>query len=430
MNHPILLKGGRVVDPISHRDEIADLFIRNGLIAPVPKSLQDGTQVVDAAGKVIAPGFIDMHVHLREPGLEEAETIASGAQAAVHGGFTTIVAMPNTKPPLDNADNIALQYHKAKQAESARVLPSGCITQQRQGQTLADLKALVQAGAVALTDDGNTVTARETMKEAIVQAAELEIPIMDHAEDPGTEPQGVMHDGKYSRIWHLPGIPSWTEARVVLRDVELAESTGCPVHIQHVSTMDSIEIIRRAQTRGIPVTGEATPHHLMLTDKHVDPENACFKMNPPLRGDRDRESLRQAVVDGTIEAFATDHAPHTQTAKNKGFLNAPFGVVGLETAVGVTYTCMVKTALIDLTIWIKRWTVGPARILGLPMPSLKVGQPADVVVLDLNSEWTVHSKDFLSKSTNTPFENMKLTGQAICTICNGRVAWMKSGLKS
>jgi dihydroorotase len=426
MSRTLYLRGGRLIDPRSGRDEIGDLFIRDGRIAPLLHSIPGDAEPMDAKGLVVAPGFIDLHVHLREPGGEEAETIESGSRAAARGGFTTIVAMPNTRPPLDTPERVAFVRRRGEETGLARVIPSACITTGRKGRALADLAALAGAGAGAFTDDGSTVADDNLMRQALAAAKELSRPVMDHAQDRELEKNGVMHEGKFSKHWKLPGIPAEAESRIVARDIELARQIGGAIHIQHVSSGQSARLIREARARGIAVSGELTPHHLALTDGDVQPENASFKMNPPLRSAEDREALIEAIVEGSIEAFATDHAPHSAGAKAKGFLQAPFGIVGLETAVGITYTELVRRGPMDLITWVRRWTSGPARILGLPAPSLEPGVVADVVLLDLETAWTVRVADFLSKSRNTPFDGRSLVGRAVRTLLGGVTTWDES----
>lgn len=425
MNKAIYIRGGRIIDPSANTNEIKDLFIKDGVVSPLPLSIPSDAELIDAEGLVIIPGLIDIHVHLREPGGEDAETIETGSRAAARGGFTTIVAMPNTKPPLDTPERVAWVKKRAEEIGFVRVIPSACITTGRDGRDVADLKALAAAGAGVFTDDGSTVSSDETMKRAMTLAAALNIPIMDHAQDREMEKDGVMHEGEFSEHWKLPGIPSEAEIQIIRRDIDLARRTGCAVHIQHVSTKEGVALIRDARARGLKVSGELTPHHLALADADVKADDASFKMNPPLRSKADREALIDGIVDGFLQAFATDHAPHTATAKAKGFLRAPFGIVGLETAVGVTFTELVVTGLMDLGTWIHRWTTGPARVLGLPDPSLKPGTPASIALLDLGSKWTVCAQKFMSKSRNTPFEGRELTGRAIRTIYCGKTVWQE-----
>jgi len=423
MSEDIYIQGGRLLDPAFGENRSGDLFITHGHIAEIPSEIPPGTKVVDARNLVVAPGFIDLHVHLREPGGEQAETIETGSRAAARGGFTTIVAMPNTRPPIDSPDRVTVVKQRGREVGLTRVIPSACITLDRKGEMISDIPTLMSAGAKVLTDDGTTVQSDAVMQEAMRVAWEFGIVIMDHAQDHNMEKSGVMHEGEYSRKWGLPGIPSEAEIRIVERDIRLAEKTGCTLHIQHVTTAGSCELIRKAREQGVQVTGELTPHHLALADGDIDPENANFKMNPPLRSERDREALTHAICDGVLSIFATDHAPHTDEAKAKGFREAPFGVVGLETAVGITYSALVRKGLMNLTDWVARWTVEPAHILGLPVPNLQPGSTADIVLLDLKSEWTVHAKDFASRSRNTPFEGQSLVGRAVITLLGGEIVW-------
>lgn len=412
-----------MVDPATNRDEIEDFCILDGLVAAPPSSPPEDVPVIDGQGLVIAPGFTDLHVHLREPGGETAETIDSGSAAAARGGFTTIVSMPNTNPPIDNPDLIEFVKRRAANRGLVRVLPAGCITRQRKGLQLADLAGMAAAGAIAFTDDGATVSDDGLMRAAMKTARQLGIPVMDHALDPAISGQGVMHDGACSRALGLPGIPSSAETRIVMRDIELSAETGCAVHIQHVSTGESINAIRDAVARRLPVSCEVTPHHIAMCDADVRKDNTATKVNPPLRTAMDRDALRAALREGIVQALATDHAPHTASSKNTHFMQAPFGMVGLETAIGVTYTTLVKTGLLGLCDWLKLWTNGPARIINRKIPRLEEGCPADVVLLDLDSEWTVRTRDFRSKSCNTPFLGQVLTGSAAFTICAGILTW-------
>ena len=423
MSQPIYIRGGRQIDPSTNKNEIKDLFIQDGVIVPTPPEIPPEAELVNARGLVIVPGLIDLHVHLREPGGEDAETIETGSRAAARGGFTTIVAMPNTNPPLDTPDRVAQVKKRGEEIGLVRVIPSACITSGRDGCEPSDLKALAGAGAAAFTDDGSTVPSEDVMRRAMEIAASLNMTIMDHAEDREMEKGGVMHEGEFSNDWKLLGIPSEAEAKIIRRNIELAEQTGCAVHIQHVSTKEGVALIREARKRGLKVSGELTPHHLVLTDADIKPDDANFKMNPPLRSKVDREALARGIVYGFLQAFATDHAPHTTEAKARGFLRAPFGIIGLETAVGVTFTELVATGLMNIDTWVDRWTMGPARVLGLPDPSLNTGAPASIALLDLSSKWTVCARNFLSKSRNTPFEGRELIGRAVRTIYRGKMVW-------
>ena len=422
MDNVFHIRGGRLFDPLSGIDQVSDLYIRNGLIqASLPGS--GAATLIDASGLTIVPGLIDLHVHLREPGGEESETVQSGSAAAARGGFTTVVAMPNTRPPCDTPEEVQATLKRARHTGLAHVLPSACITAGRQGIALADLDALACAGAVAFTDDGNTVADAGLMAEAMRKARRLGLPVMDHALDPALAGDGVIHEGSASRRLGLPGIPSSAEVRIVERDIDLCRQTGCAVHIQHISCAESVELIRRARKEGLHLSAEATPHHLALTDDDIPGNDANFKMNPPLGSAGDRDAILSALIDGTIRAFATDHAPHAADFKAKGFLSAPFGVVGLETAVGVTYTLLVESGRMPLADWLKCWTSGPAMVLGLPAPSLSPGSPADLAILDLHTEWTVEPGTFASRSTNTPFTGWRLFGRSVCTFASGRNTW-------
>lgn len=422
MNNSWYIIGGRIIDPLNGTDEIADLYVKNGLISD-PSRCPDSTPRINAEGLVIAPGFIDIHVHFRQPGNEEAETIESGSTAAAAGGFTTVIVMPNTMPPTDTPDKIkAILKYNAEKA-LVKLLPAACITKKRLGSELADLSEMAKAGAVAFSDDGNTVANDKLMKQAMEIAGELNIPIMDHALVPIPPEHGAMREGATSRKLGLHGIPSEAETRIVQRDIELAGQTGCAVHIQHVSTSQSVDLIKQAQKQGIRISGEATPHHLMFIDSDITIENTNLKMNPPLGTNEDRKALQTAISSGSIQAFATDHAPHCQPDKEKPFTAAPFGVIGLETAVGATYTCLVKTNIMNCMDWVHRWTIGPALAVGLNPPSLSIGQMANISILDLESEWTVLPNNFTSKSRNTPFAKKQFTGRAIYTIHNGFITW-------
>jgi len=418
------IKGGRIIDPASGRNEISDVFIKNGAIAPLPSKIPANATVIDAMGLIVTPGFIDVHVHLREPGNETAETIYSGSRAAARGGFTSVVAMPNTEPSIDSPAVISSTIDVARHTGLVQVLPSACITSGRRGRDITDIRALRHAGAVAFTDDGTTVTDDRVMAQAMRICSELNVPVMDHALDPALSSGGVMHDGIRSRQLGLPGIPAAAEFRIVERDIRLAEETGCTVHIQHVSSSVSVDLIRKAVARGLKVSGEATPHHIALTDMNVMADDANFKMSPPVRSEEDRKAIIAGVADGTLQVLATDHAPHTSRDKSKGFISAPFGIIGLETAVGLTYTLLVKSNTMSLIDWIRRWTTGPARLLGWKeAPGLDIGRPADITILDISSEWIVDSNQFSSKSRNTPFNGRRLTGRAMYTLLNGRMTW-------
>lgn len=419
--HTILIRGALAVDPSDGSAAGRDLLVRDGLVARAGGPLPRGARVIDAAGLVLVPGFVDLHVHLREPGREEAETVATGTAAAAAGGFTRVVAMPNTEPPADAPDRLRDTLRRAARAGHARVLPSACLTRARSGREPSDLAALAEAGAACFTDDGATVADDAVMRACMDEARRLGRVVMDHAQDTAAERAGVMHEGAASRRFGLPGIPADAEARVIERDIRLARETGCALHVQHLTSARGVDLVRAARREGLPVSAEATPHHLALCDDDVDPADANYKMNPPLRSAADRGALVDAVCAGDISCLATDHAPHPAAAKAAGFLEAPFGVVGLETAVGVSYTLLVRSGRMPLPAWVRRWTTAPCAVLGLPPPSLAEGAPADLALLDLESEWTVDPRRFRSRSRNTPFAGRALRGRAVFVLCAGRV---------
>jgi dihydroorotase len=332
--------------------------------------------------------------------------------------------MPNTKPSHDNVETVAYVARRGREVGLTRVLPSGALTLGRKGQQPAPLAALRDAGAVAFTDDGSTVQDDAVMEQVMREAARLGMVLMDHAQDNLIERQGgVMHEGDVSRRHGLPGIPTWAEERIIRRDIELAGKTGCALHIQHVTSAAGAQAIREGRARGVRVTGELTPHHLALCDADIDPADANYKMNPPLRSCEDRAALVEALRDGTLGCFATDHAPHSAERKALGFLKGPFGLVGLETAVGLTWSELVEKGLLTPRDWLVRWTVEPARILGLPAPTLQAGAPADLAVLDITRPWTVDRAALVSRSKNTPFHGRVLRGRAVVTVCAGRLTW-------
>ncbi|MBN1558268.1 MAG: dihydroorotase [Lentisphaerae bacterium] len=413
-----LIRNGRLIDPAAGRDETGDLYIRDGRIAAPPAAPDAGIPVIDAGGLVVAPGFIDMHAHFREPGMEHAETIASGARAAARGGFTLVLTMPNTTPPVDTPERVAWALRRAGSAPVA-VRPAACMTLGRQGREPADLPALAAAGAAAFTDDGGTPDDEAVLRRVMVAAAALDRPVLDHAQSGALAGVGVMHAGAVAARLGWPGIPVQAETAAVERDIRLCAETGCRVHIQHLSSAAGAALLRAARARGLPVSGEATPHHLALIDADVAPGRTALKVNPPLRAAADREALGAAVADGTIQALATDHAPHPAHAKAADFRAAPFGAVGLETAVGVTYAVLVASGRMALADWVRRWTVGPAAILGLPVPGLAPGRAADLTLLDLAAPWTVRAAAFASRSRNTPFEGRRLTARAVYTFRRG-----------
>ncbi|HEU5049003.1 MAG TPA: dihydroorotase [Gemmatimonadales bacterium] len=422
---PIVIRGGRVIDPSRGGDGVADIVLADGKVAAVGRNVgtPDDALVVDAAGKVVAPGFIDLHTHLREPGQEDLETVATGAMAAAAGGFTAVCAMPNTDPVCDNQGVVGFIVRQAQRAGKARVYPIGAISLGQKGQQLAEFGELVGAGAVAVSDDGKPVMSSHLMRTALEYARVFGIPVADHCEDMTLAQGGAMHEGIVATRLGLKGIPSAAEEIMVARDIILAELTGGHVHLCHMSTRGSVELIRRAKDRGIRVTAEACPHHFTLTHEACEGYDTNAKMNPPLREAEDREAVRQALRDGTIDVIATDHAPHHYDAKEREFDDAPNGIIGLETALGLAITELVEPGLLSLPELVLRMSTLPARIFNLTGGTLAVGAPADVVVFDPAATWQVDPARFHSKSRNTPFRGRQLRGRAELTVVEGEVAW-------
>ncbi len=422
----LVLAGGWVLDPGRWNGEAA-VWIKNGVIDAVasPDVPPPCDAVyVDVTGLLVLPGLVDLHVHLREPGYEYKETIATGGAAAVAGGFTGMCCMPNTKPVNDTPAVTALIRGKAVAAGTARVYPIGAITQGSLGQEIADLAALKLAGCVAVSDDGKPVMDDRVMRQAMEQAAAVDLPVIDHCEDLNLSGCGCMNEGPVSRALGWPAIPSRAETRMVERDLHLARETGAKLHVAHVSSAGTIDVIRRAKAQGWPVTAEACPHHFMLTDEAVRRSGPNAKMNPPLRGERDRVAVIEGLADGTIDAIATDHAPHAEYEKQWGMDRAPFGIVGLETALALTLQLVERGAL-SLDRAVQCLTSKPAGLLGLPGGTLAAGAPADVVVMDRAHEWVVDPEQFHSKGRNTPFAGWHLRGRVVMTIVGGRVVYQR-----
>lgn len=415
------IRGARIVDPARRLDAEGDLLVVEGRITGgEPPVLNRDFPVLDARGCLLTPGFIDLHVHFREPGAVESESLASGAAAALRGGFTHVVTMPNTQPSIDHP---AAVREQAAGAFAPRILPSACLTRGRSGRTVADLPALAAAGAVAFTDDGSTVSDDTVMLAAMRAAAGLNLPVMDHAVDPVLAGAGVIRDCVFARRVGLPVFPAEAESRAVSRDIALARRAGCRLHLQHLSTREAIFQLRAARLRGDRVTGEVTPHHLALAADAIPDDDAVYKMNPPLGTRDDIEALIEGLREGVVSALATDHAPHCAERKVLGFRDAPFGVIGLESAAAVTYHVLVCKAGFSLLDWVDRWTLGPAGVLGLPAPSLEAGQPANLALFDLRRPWTLSVADLGSKSTNCPFVNWTFPLRPCLTVCGGRIAW-------
>ncbi|HCV43642.1 MAG TPA: dihydroorotase [Bacteroidetes bacterium] len=422
----LLLKGGRVIDPVTVRDESLDLLLIDGKIEKLGRTLTStSVEVIDLKGKIIAPGFIDMHVHLREPGFEHKETILTGCTAAAAGGFTAVCCMPNTNPPIDDESVVRFIQNKAKVALSGLVdvYPIAAVTQGRKGEHLAPLAELSAAGVVAFSDDGDPVFDAELMRRALEYAAMYKRPIIQHAQDLPMTKGGVMNEGFTSTELGLAGMPPIAEDVMVSRDIALTDYTGAQYHVAHMSTAGATELVRRAKARGLNVTSEATPHHFTLTDDAVRSYDTNTKMNPPLRTREDIEAVRKGLQDGTIDVIATDHAPHSYDEKQVEFQAAPFGIVGLETAIGLSVTELVQKGVLSFYQLVEKFSVNPRRILHLPQIQIEEGEPANLTIFDPLAEWTVDPSTFKSKSKNTPFSGFRLTGRSVGVINNGQVYW-------
>jgi dihydroorotase len=421
----ILLRGGRVIDPSVGRDETTDLLLRDGKVEAIGGAMAapDGAEVIDCTGFLVSPGFIDVHCHLREPGREDVETVATGARAAAAGGFTAVCAMPNTEPVTDNQAAVGFIIRQGLRADAARVYPIGAISVGQRGEALAEFGEMVGAGAVAVSDDGKPVVSAHLMRTALEYAQAFDIPVIDHCEEPTLAHGGSMNEGMMSARLGLRGIPAEAEEIMVIRDILLARRTRGHVHLAHMSTAGSVELIRWGKERGINVTAEVTPHHLTLTEAAVGDFDTSAKMNPPLRTEADVEAVREALRDGTIDLVATDHAPHHYDAKEREFADAPFGIVGLETALALVVTELVGKGIIDFPALVDRMSTRPAKLFHLDGGTLERGSVADVTVFDPTREWIVDPSKFLSKGRNTPYAGDALRGRAVYTIVGGRVVF-------
>lgn len=421
----VLIAGGRIVDPSQRLDRVLDLLIVDGRVAELGESLpgREGADRIDATGLVVTPGLVDVHVHLREPGGEHKETISSGARAAAAGGFTAVVAMPNTSPPIDNPAAVGFVRAAGLRSGGARVYPAGTITVGQKGEQLAEFGELHEAGAVTVTDDGRPVMNAAVMRLALEYALAFDLPVSVHEEDLHLSHGGSMNEGITATRLGLTGIPNAAEDVMIARDLFLAELTGGRLHVQHVSTREGVRMIREARARGVRVTAEGTPHHFTLTDEAIESYRTNAKMNPPLRSAEDRDAVRQAVVDGTLDVIATDHAPHHYDEKEQAFEDAPNGIVGLETALGISLSELVHSGLIDLPTLVERMSCAPARAFSLEGGTLRQGAPGDVTLLDPDGEWTIDPSEFLSLSRNTPFAGRRVRGRAVRTLVGGATVW-------
>ncbi|SFL91857.1 dihydroorotase [Pelosinus propionicus] len=422
----LLLKGGTIIDPTQNYNQVADLLIENGLVAQIGENLSTvGVDVFDAQGLVITPGFVDMHVHLREPGLEAKEDIASGTKAAAAGGFTTIACMPNTKPVVDQAIIVSGILHRAQLEGIVNIKVIGALSKGQQGKELAEIGDMILSGAVAISDDGSSLDNNKLFKIGLEYTDMFGCPVISHAEDESLVDEGVMHEGAVSAMLGMKGRPSVAEDIAVARDIMLAEYTDSQLHIAHVSSKGAVELIRQAKKRGVKVTAEATPHHLTLTDEAVKTFSTAAKVNPPLRSADHVAALLEGLKDGTLDAIATDHAPHAFEEKDIEFKQAPPGFAGLETALGVILTDLYHTGKFTLVEIVEKMSTAPASILNIQAGSLKVGAPADVTVIDTELEWTVDSSAFYTKGKHTPFDKKILKGKAVATLVSGKFVMRK-----
>ena len=427
----VMIRNGRVIDPVNRRDEVSDVYIADGKIVGSRSELRSASggprseiEEIDAAGLIVAPGLIDMHVHLREPGFGHKETIESGARAAAAGGFTTIVCMPNTSPAADTPSTIGWIKDRAAKAACVNVLPAGAISKGLAGEELAPIGSLAKAGVVAITDDGHCIQNHVVMRRAVEYARMVGVPLLDHCQDYNLVGSGIVHEGYWSTLLGLPGWPAAGEEAMVMRNILLAELCDHPIHCQHISTAGSVRLLREARARGVKISGEVCPHHIALTDEAIQNFDTNYKINPPLRSDRDVEALLQGIADGSLSVLCSDHAPHAGFEKEVEFDMAPFGIIGLETEVGLFIDLLVhKHGTIDMARLIEMYTFEPARLLNLESGTLSVGARADVTVIDPAREWTVHINQFQSASRNSPFDGWKLKGRAVRTIVRGKTVW-------
>jgi dihydroorotase len=420
----ILIQNGHVVDPANQIDGEADVFIENGKIAKVGKSLKvKADQTINAKGKIVTPGLVDIHVHLREPGFEYKETIATGTLAAVAGGVTSVACMPNTNPPIDDQAIVYFIKSKAEKEGHCHVFPVGCISKRREGAEMSEVGELKKAGAVGLSDDGAPIMNAELMRRVMEYAKMHDLVVIDHCEDMDLSNNGVMNEGHTSTVLGLRGIPAASETVMVARNILLAEMTGAKFHVAHMSTAGSVELVRQAKKKGLNVTAETAPHYWSLSDKSIKNYNANFKMNPPLRSEEDVTAIRKALKEGIIDCIATDHAPHSSTEKQCEFDEAAFGIVGLETLFAVTYSHLVEPGVVSLSRAIELLTTAPSKIVGINKGTLSEGVEADVAIFDITTEKKVDVNQFKSKGRNSPFNGWNLKGWAVTTIVSGEIKY-------
>jgi dihydroorotase len=421
MNTELLIKNGHVIDPANGIDKKCDVFVVDGLISQVGKVDKSAEKVIDAAGKLVVPGLIDIHVHFREPGDEEEETIASGSAAAVAAGFTSVVCMPNTKPPIENETDVEYIHRKGRKARKTHVYTMGAITKAREGVELAEMGFMAEAGAVGFTDDGNGVQNPAVMLRALKYAAMFDLVVSQHCQDDSFARDGVMNAGYYATILGLPGIDVLAEEAMLWRDIQLVKKTGARYHAQHLSTAGTVELIRAAKKDSLPVTCEVTPHHLLLSEQCCEEYDTNYKVNPPLRTEHDIKALKQAIAEGLVDALVSDHAPHLQSEKELEFLAAPFGIASLECALGLYVKALVEPGILNWPGLIKLMTEKPAKIIGVDKGTLSPGKQADVTIIDPQAKYKIDVNKFRSKSRNCPYHGWEVTGKVEKTIVGGEI---------
>ena len=423
------IKNGHLVDVEADRDGLFDLLINDeGKVEKVGEKgsldsfVKENIDIIDATGKYVLPGFIDLHVHFREPGGEYKETVKTGSMAAARGGYTTVVTMPNTKPVMDTVEHLNLQLEAIKKDAVINVLPSGTVTMGQEGKVLSDMEGMKKAGIVAISEDGKSVMNPEILRKGLMEAARLELPFFDHCEDADLVNGGVMNAGNKAKELGMAGITNEVEDSIAKRDIEIAEEVGATIHLCHCSTRDTVKFVKAAKEKGLPVSAEVCPHHFTLTDEDIIEDDANFKMNPPLRSRADVEALKEGIRSGIMGMISTDHAPHSKEEKEKSIKNAPFGIVGLETAFALTVTELLGEYL-DMKSLVERMSLNPAKLLKNGRGTLKEGAVADLVIADINEEYVIDSDKFLSKGKNTPFNGKKVRGKILYTLCNGKVVF-------
>ena len=421
-----LIQNGHVIDPATGTNEVRDLLIQDGKIQKIDKKIKaKADKNIDATGCYVMPGFIDLHVHFRDPGYEAKETVETGVAAAAKGGYTTVVAMPNTNPVVDNPDTVSYVQNKGINIGKTRVLQAGAVTKKQQGKELSDIRGMAEAGCPAISEDGKSVIDTHVYMEAMKIAAECNIPVLAHCEDIALMNGGVVNADSVTEAMGLPGILNAVEDTIIARDIVLAHTAGVKLHLCHCSTYGSVKMVQTAKELGLPVTAEVCPHHFTLTTEDIVEGNTNYKMNPPLRTKEDVEALKQGLKDNIMDVIATDHAPHTFEDKNRSMLEAPFGIVGLETAAALTYTELVMQDYLTPMQMAEKMSYNPAKVLGIDAGTLEVGKNADIVIFDPNKEYTINAKEFASKSKNSPFDGRKVQGEVQMTICEGRIIYEK-----